>query len=101
MTKKIRRMTREEQFALRGKGPVPPEHPETFRLQFDGRSGGHVEMLSEWGGAAFDELALGDPCWLHLERLHKRGWFLSIGNRAFWIRVDRKGKATITMEETR
>lgn len=49
----------------------------------------------------FDELVIDD--WLHLEAMDDRSWFLSVGERAFWIDIpkDPKQPAQITGEEVR
>lgn len=49
----------------------------------------------------FDELCVDD--WLHLEQMDDRSWFLSVGERAFWIDIpkDPKKPVQITHEEVR
>lgn len=72
---------------------------ETFRIQMDGRGNWPVELRGDGRALLFDELAIGQ--WFHLERMNANDWFLSVGSRAIWITVNRKGEARITGEDER
>jgi hypothetical protein len=52
---------------------------------------------------SLDEIfvSTGSLCWLHLEHMGGREWFLGIGSRALWILVGTDGEVRITGEETR
>ena len=44
----------------------------------------------------FDELVIDD--WLHLERMNENTWWLGLGDKRIWIRLDDTSKAQVSIE---
>lgn len=44
------------------------------------------------GVGEFDEVVIGQPCWLHLERMDAWNCYLGIGERKWMIHIDTKGE---------
>ncbi len=59
------------------------------------RYGDKGEQVSETG--IFDELVVDD--WLHIEQMTDRCWHVRLGDACASVRIDRKGKARVTMFE--
>ena len=56
-------------------------------------------VLSTGPLGAFDEIAVGDPCWLHAEMLDGDSCFVQIADRKLWVHIKADGTAEITNEE--
>jgi hypothetical protein len=59
---------------------------------YDGKPGLQKLVVSLVGAGAFDELVIGDPCWLHLEAMDRDTCYLGIGERKWMIRIDKNGE---------
>lgn len=61
---------------------------------------GKLERFTRDEDGKVDEAVVGDPPWLHVERMSKRTYWVRIGEERMWVRLRKDGSIkTIDMEE--
>lgn len=74
------------------------EHPgKSWRLAAEPGNGRTVRYEAHNVGI-FDELVVDH--WIHIENMDPRSWWMRLGERIFWIQIERSGEVKIAEEET-
>ena len=54
---------------------------------------------TEFGPSEFDELVVGDPCWLHVEQMNNRDWWMQVGPAVIRVHINTDHTVDVYIED--